>query len=287
MPRRGMPDTVVIGAAVAAFVAFTQFRGFRVTEILAEGADALRAEVDPFRAFGRAARGLVGCPAEGPEGINIGSKDIGSFGQDLGDPDATELGEGHEGGNCSPYDDGVWHTAPGHCPAASTVGTGEVVTPLLPAPLKGNIYVARPECGGEGQKECTEASAENGELFGAYLEVSGSGVIVKLKGTLSANPSTGQITAKFTENPQLPFSEVRLHIDGGPRAPFANPQTCGTATTSSSLQPWSETPPALVSSAFEVTGCPAGAMPFAPSFTAGTTSPGRGPVQPVRALVLP
>ncbi len=227
-----------------------------------------------------AAQGLAGCPAEGSEGINIGSSDIGAAGQDLGDPDATELGAGHEGGDGSPYDDGFWHTAPGHCPPASTVGTAEVITPLLPAPLKGHVYVALPKCGGEGQPACTEASATNGELFGAYLEVSGSGVIVKLKGTLAANPTTGQITASFTENPQLPFTEVKLHIHGGPRAPFANPQTCGTATTSSSLEPWSETAPALVNSSFAVTGCPAGAMPFAPSFTAGTTGTQAGGSSP-------
>ena len=219
-----------------------------------------------------AANGLAGCPAEGSEGINLGSSDIGQGGEDLGDPAATEFGAGHEGGNGSPYDDGFWHTAPGHCPAASTVGTAEVITPVLSAPLKGHVFVAQPQCGGEGQKECTEASATNGELFAAYLEVSGSGVIVKLKGTLAANPATGQITASFTENPQLPFTEVKLHIHGGPRAPFANPQTCGTATTSSSLEPWSETAPALVNSSFNVTGCPAGGMPFAPSFSAGTTS---------------
>jgi hypothetical protein len=81
-----------------------------------------------------AATGLVGCAAEGPEGINSGSSDIGPRGQDLGDPEATELGEDHAGpgGNSSPYDDGFYHTAKGHCPEASIVGSVEVCTPLLP-----------------------------------------------------------------------------------------------------------------------------------------------------------
>ena len=65
----------------------------------------------------------MGCQAEGPEGINIGSSDIGSGYQDLGDPEATELGAGHAGGDGSPDDDGLYHVAHGHCPAASTVGT--------------------------------------------------------------------------------------------------------------------------------------------------------------------
>jgi hypothetical protein len=231
-----------------------------------------------------AGQGLVGCQAQGPEGINIGSSgsaSINAAGADEGDPEATELGEGHEGGNNSPYDDGLYHIAPGHCPEASKVGTAEVITPLLSAPLTGSVYVASPKCGGAGQPECTEADATNGNLFGAYLEASGSGVIVKLPGSLSLNPQTGQITATFKENPQLPFSELKLHLKGGPRAPFANPQTCGTATTSSDLEPWSApiTPDAQVSDSFNVTGCPA-TMPFAPSFAAGTTGTAAGAFTP-------
>jgi uncharacterized repeat protein (TIGR01451 family) len=254
-----------------------------------------------------AATGLVGCQETGPEGINIGSDKVGPKGQDEGDPEATELGEGHAGpgGNDSPYDDGFYHTAPGHCPSASTIGTAEVCTPILPnlangegkkeegeqaceehpgiAPLKGHVYLAAPKCGGEGQPECTEASATNGELFGQYIEVSGDGVIAKVPGTVAANPATGQLTATFKENPQLAFGELKLHFKGGGRAPLANPQTCGTFTTSTDLEPWSHdrlnpaegTPNALSSSAFEVVGC-AATMPFAPSFTAGTTSPVAG-----------
>jgi hypothetical protein len=236
-----------------------------------------------------AGQGLEGCEETGPRGINIGTsnpEELGPRGEDLEDPEASELGAGHPGGDGSPYDDGFYHTAPGHCPAASTVGTAEVFTPLLAngpngeAPLTGRVYVAEPKCGGEGQAACTEASATNGELFGAYLEVEGHGVILKLKGSLSANPQTGQITATFTENPQLPFSELKLHINGGPRAPFANPQTCGAASTSSLLEPWSgagET--ASVSGSYAVSGC-AASMPFSPSFSAGTTSTTAGASTP-------
>jgi len=254
-----------------------------------------------------AATGLIGCQETGPEGINVGSSDIGARGRDEGDPEATELGAGHAGpgGNDSPYDDGFYHTAPGHCPAASSIGTVQVCTPLLPnrpnakgeviegekaceedgaiAPLQGHVYLAAPKCGGEGQAECTEASATNGELFGQYIEVSGDGVIAKIPGTVAANPATGQLTATFAESPQLAFEELKIHFKGGGRAPLANPQTCGTFTTSTDLEPWSHdrlnpaegTPNALGSSAFEVGGC-AATMPFAPSFTAGTTSAAAG-----------
>jgi hypothetical protein len=142
--------------------------------------------------------------------------------------------------------------------------------------------VAQPTCGGEGQPECTEASAGNGELYGIYLEISGSGVILKLHGKVSVNPSTGQLTATFSENPQLPFEELKLMLDEGQRAPLANPQTCGTATAMSDLEPWSAPesgPNANPSSSFAVDGC-SNPMGFAPGFNAGVTSPIAGGFSP-------
>jgi hypothetical protein len=246
-----------------------------------------------------AADGLRACAATGPEGINVGSGETGITGQDIGEPYATEAGEGHVGGGdpSSPYDDGLYHTAPGHCPAASTVGTVEVTTPLLASPLEGHVYVAQPQCGGGGQPPCTEGDAIGGEhpLFGVYLEVAGSGSIVKLAGEASVNPTTGQITTRFRENPQIPFSSIVLHLNGGPRAPLANPQTCGTATASANFTAWSslETPDhqtlsPLTVPAFSPFGvdwngageaCPA-ALPLTPAMTAETTNPAAGAFSP-------
>jgi hypothetical protein len=233
-----------------------------------------------------AADGLAGCKAVGQEGINIGSTEVGHVGQDLGNPQATELGAGHAGGNGSLYDDGLYHTARGHCPLASTIGTVEILTPVLPAALHGHVYLAQPRCGGAGQPECTQAAAEDGELFSLYIEAEGSGVIVKLPGVVAANASTGRLTATFLEDPQLPFSELKLHLNGGARAPLANPQSCGTFNTTSSLTPWSSATPATPSApAFMVDWdgrggkCPAG-LPFAPGFSAGVTAPVAGAFSP-------
>jgi hypothetical protein len=230
-----------------------------------------------------AADGLLGCRETGPEGIDISQ---GVSGHEAGEGEAIGV-------------DGLPHMTAGHCPAGSTLGTVEVFTPLLPtrcgsegqaackagespAPLQGQVYLAQPKCGGAGQPACTEASATNGELFGLYLEAEGSGVIVKLPGTVAANPATGQLTGTFKENPQLPFSELKLHFKSGPRAPLANPQSCGTFTTTSDLTPWSApvTPDATPSSPpFAISGC-GSPIPFAPSFTAGTVNPAAGGFSP-------
>jgi hypothetical protein len=206
-----------------------------------------------------AADGLVGCQETGPEGIEIPQ----------GDQEGSRLGPGEEIGP-----DGLPRLAPGHCPAASEIGEVEATTPVLPHALHGNLYLARPRCGAEGQPQCSEADATNGGLYGLYLEVSGEGVVIKLKGTASANTRTGQLTTRFEETPQLPFSELRLRLKGGARAPLANPQTCGQATTTSALTPWSAPesgPPATPFSSFAVGGC-AGES-FNPGFLAQSETP--------------
>jgi hypothetical protein len=232
-----------------------------------------------------AADGLLGCQAEGPEGINIGSGEVNLAGADARDPEATELGEGSR--DASPYEDGLYHTAHGHCPAASQVGSVQIVTPVLSSPLAGRVYVAQPEC-----EPCSREDAEDGRMVSLYIEAEGSGALIKLKGrveigdggTIAEGLAVGQMRARFEELPQLgPVSEASFHFSGGPRAALANPQTCGTYTTVSDVTPWSSpfTADVFPASSFEVTGCPGGAMPFAPGFAAGTLTPLAGSYSPL------
>ncbi len=58
---------------------------------------------------------------------------------------------------------------------------------------------------------------------------------MRLIGTLHADEHTGRLTASFDEAPQIPFTDIFLHFDGGSLAPLVNPQSCGTAATTSSL----------------------------------------------------
>jgi hypothetical protein len=214
--------------------------------------------------------GIQACDASGPEGINFTG------------PESEEVGL-----------NGELQLAPGHCPNASTVGTAEAITPLLPEPLKGHVYLARPGCGGAGQAACTDQDALDGNLYQLYLELGGTGALgnagvqIKVPGFTEANPVTGQITTKFLNDPQLPFSELKIHLNGGPRAPIDNLATCGPAATTSDLTPWSlpgitpqgvsvtGTPDGTSSSFFNVIGC-ADPVGLSPGFSAGTVSPQAG-----------
>jgi hypothetical protein len=177
------------------------------------------------------------------------------------------------------------------CPNASKLGRVQIDTPLLHNPLEGSIYLAQPTCGGAGQPACTETSATNGELYGLYLAVEEpvSGVLVKLAGEVQADPLTGRLTTTFDNNPQQPFSDLKLEFFGGLRAPLTTPPGCGTYTTATQLTPWSAPEsglPASLSSSFEIETGPSGSLcanplPFAPQLTAGTTNIQAGAFSPL------
>ncbi len=214
--------------------------------------------------------GLQACDESGPEGINFTG------------PESEERAP-----------NGEWQLAPGHCPDASTVGTAEAITPLLSSPVRGHVYLAKPGCGGAGQAACTEQDALDGNLYELYLELGGTGelgdagVQIKVPGFTEANPATGQLTTKFLNNPQLPFSELKIHLNGGPRAPIDNPAACGEAVTTADLTPWSlpgvtaegltmaGTTDGTPSSFFDVQGC-VSPQPLNPGFVGGTVSPRAG-----------
>jgi hypothetical protein len=198
--------------------------------------------------------GIQACNEFGPEGINITG------------PESEEVGP-----------NGQLQLAAGHCPKASTVGTAEAITPFLSIPIKGHVYLARPGCGEQGQSPCTEQDAVNGTLYRLYLELGGTGELAdtgvhfKVPLETEANPATGQLTTRVLETPQAPFSDLRIHLNGGPRAALDNPAQCGSAQTTSDFTPWSapDTADATPSSFFNVVGCtdPVG---LSPEFTAGT-----------------
>jgi uncharacterized repeat protein (TIGR01451 family) len=177
---------------------------------------------------------------------------------------------------CSQAQFALHSLASAACPSQSQIGTVQITTPWLASPLEGKVFLAQPECA-----PCTAAQAQEGRLLRLLLQAQGSGVTAKLEGSASINQSTGQLTVTFDQVPQLPFEALKLTLDGGSRAPLANPSTCGAQlTASSSLTPYSSETPATPSSApFEVSGCPA--PRFQPSFVAGTTNNQAGAFSPL------
>jgi hypothetical protein len=163
---------------------------------------------------------------------------------------------------CTEAQVGLGSESPVECPAASKLGSVSLITPALTGELKGALYLGGPPSG-----------SITGPPFTLYLTLAGHGVLVKIRGTAQADPVTGQITTTFDENPELPFSELKLQLTGGSRATVANPSVCGSYEAESDLTPWTAPFEQAVlgsSAPFEITGCQA--PRFDPSFAASTLS---------------
>jgi hypothetical protein len=174
----------------------------------------------------------------------------------------------------------IGSTEKDECPNASRIGGLEIHSQLLEKPLTGSVFLATP-------LEQSPAAAAAGRMYRLFLEAEGSGVRIKLAGSVVPDPLSGQLTATFDNNPQLPFESLHLELNGGPRAPLTTPEACGTYTTQAQLTPWARpTEPVLVTSKFRIAeGC-ANAAQFTPSLEAGTTNPLAGKPSPVTLRVV-
>jgi len=147
------------------------------------------------------------------------------------------------------------------CPDDARIGDVEVDVPLLPKPIRGGIYLRRPL---------------PGDLFRIVLVADAFGVHLKLPGDVHADSNTGQLTATFADQPQVPFTQLTLDFDGGPRAPLVNPSACGAYATHSALTSWAGGPAVVGDSSFPIDqGCGQEST-FAPGFSAGTADPTAG-----------
>ena len=155
------------------------------------------------------------------------------------------------------------------CPDNAKIGAVTVTTPLLARPLTGSVFLA--------------AQGDNpfGSLLAVYIVAEGSGVILKLPGLIETDPLTGRLRATFDDNPQLPFSDLKLEFKGGPRAPLVAPDACGTYQTDATLTSWSGKQ-VDSKSTFTLSGdsstCPR--LAFSPTFHAGTENPVAGASTP-------
>ena len=173
------------------------------------------------------------------------------------------------------------------CPDASKIGTVEIETPPLPAgTLKGSMYL--------GQQLSRDPAS--GDEFRIFVEAGSkdAGVFVRLEGKTKADPVTGQLTAVLTENPQVPFTSVKLHFDGAKNV-LTSPPTCAPVNATSTFEPWS-TPASTrhpASNSFAMTSAPGGGTcpttlagrPFVPSYTAKTDSTKANAYSPFRVHI--
>jgi hypothetical protein len=184
---------------------------------------------------------------------------------------------------CSPAEFGLT-TPPGttpihttaqaaNCPDASRLASVSVESPLLDHPIRGSTYIADPY------------DNPFDSLIALYIAIDDpqTGIVVKLAGEVTPDPNTGQLTATFNDNPELPFEHFRLHFKSGAHGALRTPAVCGQYTTDSTLTPWSVTDGGTPVSPFdtwEIQQGPSGScpnstaeLPNSPSFDAGVVSP--------------
>ncbi|NLT06362.1 MAG: hypothetical protein GXY03_08625, partial [Solirubrobacterales bacterium] len=165
-------------------------------------------------------------------------------------------------GACSSAQIDLGSNAEPACPQSSKLGTIAGQTPLLDEQLTGDVILATPD------------DNPFDSLIALYLVVRGPGVLMKIPGEVEADPTTGRLTATFENNPQLPFSSLRVRFDGGENASLASPLACGRYETAAGISSWSGKARDLTSPLVVSEGC--GPRGFDPGFVAGSANPVAG-----------
>jgi hypothetical protein len=166
-------------------------------------------------------------------------------------------------GACNSDQIALTSTAEPTCPDSSKIGTVTIDTPLLDVPVTGSIFLAKPY------------DNPFSSLIAVYIVASAKGVVLKLPGHVVADPVTGQLTATFDDNPQLPFSALHAEFKGGARAPLVLARECGSYSTHAELTGWSAKTVAIDSPFVVDQGCSPESA-FAPALEAGVVNPVAG-----------
>jgi hypothetical protein len=179
---------------------------------------------------------------------------------------------------CTPEQIRIGSTAAVACPAGSRVGSVTIETDLPPGSLTGSVFLGGPAGKPIADPPYTIYLAAG--ATGIDPKTGIEGVSVRLQGSVTPNPNTGRLEVSFANNPQLPFSELRLTLNGGEHAPLANPLKCDATSTEYEFTPYTAFPgpgglagggPALGSTPFQASGC-ASAIPFSLSQSTADSS---------------
>lgn len=158
------------------------------------------------------------------------------------------------------------------CPEFAEVASVEIDSSALPGPLPGFIYLGRPL---------------PGNRYRLFLTADGFGTHLKLPGTITPDPQTGQLTITFQNLPQSPLSGFRMHFFGSERGALSTPTKCGEYPVTSTFVPWSERTATQTSTQYFTltsgpggTPCPGTTRPFAPRFEAASSGNTAGAFSP-------
>ncbi len=102
---------------------------------------------------------------------------------------------------------------------------------------------------------------------------------MKLAGTVTPDPQTGQLTVTFSDLPQFNFQNFNLHVFGAERGLLVTPTHCGTYPVLAEFTPWAypEVPKQNSTQFFTIDSgpngrpCPEAVRPLGPSFTSGVS----------------
>jgi hypothetical protein len=149
------------------------------------------------------------------------------------------------------------------CPEYSKIGSLTLESSSLPAPLPGAIYLGKPL---------------PGNRYRVFLVADGFSLHIKLAGSVTPDPQTGQLVISFKDLPQTPFQEFNMHLFGAERGLLATPTHCGKYPVVSEFEPWDGDLPNQTSTQFFTiesgpggTPCPPDIRPFHPGIEAGVT----------------
>jgi hypothetical protein len=163
-------------------------------------------------------------------------------------------------------------TEEAQCPEFAKVGSLEIDSSALPAPIPGYVYLGQPV---------------PGNRYRVFLTANGFATHIKLAGTASPDIQTGQLTIVFQNLPQSPLTAFNMHFFGSERGLLATPTQCGTYPVTSTFTPWdSSIPPQTSTQFFKIESgpndapCPGAIRSFAPGFAAYSSSTTAGSHSP-------
>jgi hypothetical protein len=166
--------------------------------------------------------------------------------------------------SCSDTEANFGTSLRGQCPDNAKIGTVDVRTPALEAPLTGSLYIGEPK---------------PGDQYRVFMIFDGFGIHAKLIASFHPDPQTGQLTVSIDDLPQVPFEEFNLHLFASDRGLMATPTHCTIYEADALLVPWNDTlapqnsrPFVSIDSGPNGRPCPGQVRPFSPRLIAGMSN---------------